>query len=55
MATIPQDYQKDFEYLRGMSDKGALRHDNSVLKKLQDKAKNLPGLRNALATLKIHY
>ena len=55
MATIPQDYQKDFDYLKEKSDKGALRHDNQVLQKLQEKAKNLSGLKNALSTLKINY
>lgn len=55
MATIPDDYKKDFAYLKEKSDKGQLRHDNSILKKLQDKARNLPGLANALDTLKIHY
>ncbi|MDR6507751.1 hypothetical protein [Arthrobacter oryzae] len=55
MATIPDDYKKDFAYLKQQSDKGALRHDNSILKKLQDKAKNLPGLAGAIDTLKIHY
>lgn len=55
MATIPQDYKKDFDYLKEKSDKGALRHDNTILKKLQEKAKNLPGLKEALDSLKIHY
>jgi hypothetical protein len=55
MATIPDDYKKDFAYLKGKSDKGELRHDNSILKKLQDKAKNLKGLSDALDTLKIQY
>lgn len=55
MATIPDDYKKDFTYLKEKSDKGALNHDNNILQKLQEKAKNLPGLQKALETLKINY
>lgn len=55
MATIPDDYKKDFAYLKEKSDRGSLNHDNSILKKLQEKARNLPGLKNALETLNINY
>ena len=55
MATIPDDYKKDFAYLKEKSDKRTLQHDNAICKKLEAAAKNLPGLKNALATLGINY
>jgi hypothetical protein len=55
VATIPEDYKKDFAYLKEQSDKGSLRYNNAILQKLERAAKNLPGLKNAIATLSIHY
>lgn len=55
MAEIPQDYKKDFTYLKENSDKRTLQHDNQILKKLEDKGKVLPGLKAALDTLHINY
>lgn len=55
MATIPDDYKKDFAYLKEKSDKRTLQHDNAILKKLEEKARNLPGLKSALSTLSINY
>ena len=55
MATIPDDYKKDFAYLKELSDRGSLRDGNAVLQKLQSAARNLPGLTRALATLNVHY
>lgn len=52
---IPNDYQKDFDYLKDKSNKGQLYSDNNIYKKLDDKARNLPGLRRALSTLNIRY
>jgi hypothetical protein len=55
MAEIPFDYRKDFSYLKEKSDRATLQHDNVILKKLEAKAKNLPGLKAALGTLRINY
>lgn len=55
MSDIPQDYRKDFDYLKGKSANGSLQHDNNILKKLEEKAKNLPGLKRALDTLNVNY
>jgi hypothetical protein len=55
MATIPDDYKKDFAYLKDLSDKGSLRNGNAILQKLESAARQLPGLKNALATLNVHY
>jgi hypothetical protein len=55
MPTIPDDYKKDFAYLKEKSDKRTLQYDNAILKKLEAAARNLPGLKNALSTLNINY
>lgn len=55
MAEIPDQYKKDFSYLKERSDKGTLMHNNAILQKLDNAARNLPGLRRALDTLKIQY
>lgn len=52
---IPDDYKKDFNYLEELSQKGTLRADNSIYKKLKDKARNLPDLKRALDTLNVNY
>jgi hypothetical protein len=39
---VPDQYMKDFQYLKGLSEKGALRAGNSIYKSLDQKAKNLP-------------
>lgn len=55
MPEIPQDYKKDFSYLKEKSDKRTLQHDNPILKKLEAKANVLPGLKAALDTLRVNY
>lgn len=55
MAEIPQDYKKDFAYLKEKSDKRTLQHDSQILKKLEDKGKVLTGLKTALNILRINY
>lgn len=55
MATIPEDYKKDFAYLKELSDKGSLKNGNAILQKLESAARNLPGLKNALGSLNINY
>lgn len=55
MATIPTEYLRDFSYLKEKSDKGQLDRNNAILAKLQAKAHNLPGLKQALNSLKINY
>lgn len=55
MATIPDDYKKNFAYLKEKSDKRTLQHDNAILKKLEAAARNLPGLKNALSNLSVNY
>ncbi len=52
---VPDQYRKDFEYLKEKSSKGQLTADNSIYKKLDDKARNLPGLRRALNSLNVRY
>lgn len=52
---IPEGYKKDFQYLEGLSDKGALHASNSIYKSLKDKARNLPELQRALDTLRVNY
>ena len=52
---LPQDYVKDFQYLKEKSDKGALNSDNTIYKSLLAKSRNLPELQRALATLKVNY
>jgi hypothetical protein len=42
-------------YLKEKSDKGALYNNNSIYKKLDDRAKSLPGLRRALNSLNVKY
>ena len=55
MAEIPPDYRKDFGYLKDLSDKHSLKSNNAILQKLEQKAKNLPGLKEALEKLNINY
>jgi hypothetical protein len=55
VAEIPEQYKKDFAYLRAQSEKGALRYNNAILQKLEKAAKSLPGLQRALDTLRIQY
>ncbi len=52
---IPTDYVKDFQYLRDKSDRGTLDSNDTIYKKLDGKARNLPELRRALNTLKVNY
>ena len=52
---VPDDYKKDFTYLKSQSDRGQLTNSNSIYKKLDQKAKNLPGLRRALNSLNVRY
>ena len=52
---VPDDYKKDFAYLKSKSDSGQLLSSNSIYKTLDQKAKNLPGLRRALNSLNIRY
>ena len=52
---VPDDCKKDFTYLKGKSDNGQLLSSNSIYKALDQKAKNLPGLRRALNTLNVKY
>ncbi|WP_186376985.1 hypothetical protein [Curtobacterium pusillum] len=54
-SDVPSDYQKDFDYLRDLGRRGTLRADNPVYRKLDDKARNLPGLKRALNTLSVRY
>jgi hypothetical protein len=52
---IPDQYKKDFQYLKQQSDRGTLLNTNAIYKILDEKAKNLPGLRRALNTLDVKY
>jgi hypothetical protein len=52
---VPADYLKDFNYLKEKSAKSALYNDNAIYKKLDDKARNLPGLRRALNSLSVKF
>jgi hypothetical protein len=52
---VPNDYLKDFNYLKDLSNRGTLQASNSIYKKLDEKAKNLPGLRRALDSLSVNY
>lgn len=52
---VPDRYLKDFQYLKGLSDKGTLQASNQIYKSLDQKAKDLPGLRRALNTLSAKY
>ena len=52
---LPSDYQKKFQYLKELSDRGTLSSSNGTYKDLDAKAKNLPELRRALGTLRVNY
>jgi hypothetical protein len=55
MMALPSDLQKNFNYLREKSDRGALNSNDYIYKIMDQKAKNLPELRRALNTLKVNY
>jgi hypothetical protein len=52
---VPDQYQKDFTCLKGNSDRGLLYNDDAIYKRLDEKAKNLPGLRRASNSLDVRY
>lgn len=52
---VPDQYMKDFQYLKGLSDRGTLQASNPIYKSLDAKAKSLPGLRRALNSLSVRY
>lgn len=52
---VPNDYLKDINYLKELPERGSLLATNSVYKELDQKAKNLPGLRRALSSLSVKY
>ncbi|WP_417288352.1 hypothetical protein [Corynebacterium variabile] len=47
-------YRSDLSYLRGLSDKGSLNSDNSILRSLRQKT-NLPQLQKALDQFRVNY
>jgi hypothetical protein len=54
-VALSEQYQKDLNYLMEKSNKGTLNSDNQILKKMQDRARNLPELQRAMSRLRINY
>ncbi len=52
---LPADYVKDYQYLKGLSDKGQLNSNNQIYKKLDKAGKVLPEVRRALNELRVNY
>lgn len=52
---LPVEYQKDFNYLKDLSDRGALNSNNHIYQTLDMKAANVPELRASLGTLRVNY
>ncbi len=55
MPDWQQQYQKDMDYLLGLSNSGSLNSNNSIYVKLKDRSKNLPGLASWLNGLRVNY
>ena len=52
---LSADYEKKLRGLKEKSDKGTLNSNDAIYKELDQKAKNLQELRNALNKLKVNH